>query len=122
MKLVQDIVTVLMVMLLMACEPGSVERSGFDLPVNDDASGMNRINVGFNAEALQLSGTITAGSGSILAEVVSPSGVVVLSARAVAPADLTIDTPVEVEPGEWIMRYYSFKGTGYIRLHLNVIR
>jgi hypothetical protein len=57
-----------------------------------------------------------------LADVVSPSGVVIFSATVKAPSELSIKRSFPTDQGEWRLRYHNPDGTGYIHLHLNVIR
>lgn len=108
--------------LISSCETGSLNRSGFDLPVSEGATGESTTEVEFTVDALSLTGIVSAASGSVMAELLSPSGAVVFSVTVVAPGEMKVERSFPVEGGVWRLRYLSLNGTGYIRMHLNVIR
>lgn len=107
---------------LNSCESISTDRYGFDLPVGPRSGGINTVEVDFTVSVIRLTGNIIASDGALYAEIISPSGAVVFSAVVEAPDEVQIDKYIQVEEGEWRMRYFSLNGTGYMRLHLELIR
>ena len=115
------ILTVIMT-VMSSCERTTSDRYGFDLPVGPRSGGINTVEVDFTVSVIRLTGNIIAWDGALYAEIISPSGAVVFSAVVEAPDEVQIDKYIQVEEGEWRMRYFSLNGTGYMRLHLELIR
>ena len=107
---------------LNSCETIPADRYGIDLPVGPGASGSTSVEVDFSVSSLRLTGSIRVTEGTIVADVMSPSGAAVLSLTVEAPGEMHIDRYFPAEEGEWRMRYISLDGTGYIHLHLNLVR
>jgi hypothetical protein len=107
---------------LSACESPTPDRYGFDLPVGPRSGGINTIAVDFTVNAIRITGSIIVSDGALIAEVMSPSGAVVFTTSVEAPGEVKIDKFLPVEEGEWRMRYFSLNGTGFIHLHLSLIR
>lgn len=108
--------------VLSSCEPIPADRYGFDLPVGPGSGGSNTVSIGFFVSSIRLTGVISATDGTLFAEVISPSGAVAFTATVEAPGEVQIDRSFAVEEGVWRMRYRSHDGTGYIRMHLNLVR
>ena len=115
------ILTVIMT-VMSSCERTTSDRYGFDLPVGPRSGGINTVEVDFTVSAIRLTGNIIASDGALYAEVISPSGAVVFSTSVEAPDEMQIDRYLRFEEGEWRMRYFSLNGTGYMRLHLHIVR
>jgi hypothetical protein len=107
---------------LNSCESIPTDRYGFDLPVEPRSGGINTVEVDFTVSVIRLTGNIVASDGALYAEVLSPSGAVVFSTVVEAPDEVKIDKYLQVEEGEWRMRYFSLNGTGYMLLHLHIVR
>lgn len=108
--------------VLSSCEPIPADRYSFDLPVGPGSEGSNTVSIGFFVSAIRLTGVISATEGTLFAEVISPSGFVAFTATVEAPGELQIDRSFVWEEGVWRMRYRSPGGTGYIRMHLSLVR
>lgn len=108
--------------LLNSCEKIPSERSGFELPFDAGSAGECSTTVEFSVTSIRLTGYISISAGSIMAEVMSPSGAAVFTVTVDAPGEMLIDRSFPVEQGEWRLRYRSLNGNGHIRLHLNLIR
>lgn len=102
-------------------EDGEADRLGI-LPVGPRSGGINTIAVDFTVNAIRITGSIIVSDGALIAEVMSPSGAVVFTTSVEAPGEVKIDKFLPVEEGEWRMRYFSLNGTGFIHLHLSLIR
>ncbi|MEZ5019947.1 MAG: hypothetical protein R2756_07460 [Bacteroidales bacterium] len=107
---------------LNSCETIPADRYGIDLPVGPGASGSTSVEVDFSVRSLRLTGSISVTEGTIETEVMSPSGAAVLTVTVDAPGEVNIDRYFTPEEGVWRLRYMSLDGTGYINLHLNLVR
>lgn len=108
--------------MFSSCENIPSERSGFELQFDAGSAGESSTTVEFSVTCVSLTGYISVSSGSIMAEVMSPSGAAVFTVTVDAPGEMIIDRSFPVEEGEWRLRYRSLNGKGHIRLHLNLIR
>ncbi|MCU0459444.1 MAG: hypothetical protein MUE37_10200 [Bacteroidales bacterium] len=107
---------------LSSCETIPADRYGIDLPVGPGATGSTVAAVDFSVSSLRLTGSIDVTEGTILAEVMSPSGAVLFSVTVNAPGEMHLDRSFPAGEGEWRLRYMSLNGTGYIHLHLYLVR
>lgn len=116
------VIVAVMMTVLSSCETVTTERYGIDLPVSPGATGASTIEVDFTVSAISLTGSISATEGSIMAEVMSPSGAVVFSVTAGSPGEIIIDRSFPVEEGVWRLHYLSLNGKGHLSMHLELTR
>ena len=116
------IIVAVAITVMSSCETVASEKYGVDLPVGPGATGASTIEVDFTVSAISLTGRISVTEGSIMAEVMSPSGAVVFSVTAEAPGEIIIDRSIPVEEGEWRLHYLSLNGTGHLSMHLELTR
>ncbi|MCE1201539.1 MAG: hypothetical protein LWX09_05525 [Bacteroidia bacterium] len=111
-----------LLMLATACHKEPMIRYGFDTDFDRNDQGLVLLHVAGNNKMLSLNGSISLKEGSLIVELIDPSGDRSFSRKFETAGSYEVLERTIAYSGYWKLRYQCAEGMGRISLHLNIIQ